>query len=77
LGWICVPRDIPKFARWIATHRLQADVIFSIICILWGGGVWYLIITKNAYSNTLAVVIASLLVCVGIYSLAKRFMKKA
>jgi hypothetical protein len=76
VGWIALRPLIPKLRRFTSSHKSQVDITFSIICILWGSGVWYLIVVKSAYSNVFAVVMASVLVCVGIYSLARRFVRK-
>ena len=67
---------IPKLKRLTSSHKSEVDITFSIICIVWGAGVWYLIVVKSAYNNVFAVVMASILVCVGIYSLARRFVRK-
>jgi hypothetical protein len=61
----------------MSSHGSLIDIVFSVVLILWGAGVWYLIITKNAYKNTFAVIMASILICVGVYCLAKRLLKKA
>ena len=78
VGWLVLRPLIPWIRRLVVAHKSEVDIIFfSIICILWGGGIWYLIVTKHAYSNTLAIVMASGLICVGIYSLAKRLTRHA
>jgi hypothetical protein len=76
VGWIVLRPLIPKLTRFTSSHKSQVDITFSIICIIWGAGVWYLIVVKSAYSNVFAIVMASILVCVGLYSLARRLLRK-
>jgi hypothetical protein len=76
VGWIALRPLMPKLRQFTLSHKSQVNITFSIICILWGAGVWYLIVVKSAYSNVFAIVMASILVCVGIYSLARRLVRK-
>ena len=61
----------PRLRHWLAPNR-NTDIIFSILMIIWGAGVWALVIAKKSYGNTLAVVMASFLLCLGLYSLVAR-----
>ena len=57
VGWIALTPLIPKLREFTLSHKSQVDITFSIICILWGAGVWYLIVVNNAYSNVVALVL--------------------
>jgi hypothetical protein len=77
IAWKAVRPLVPKLGRWVSSHRSLTEIGFSLVLIVWGAGVWYLIVTKNAYSNIFAIVMASILICAGVYFLAKQLLKKA
>jgi len=53
------------------TRKQKLDLIFSVIALVWGGGLWFLLIRSRLYSNISAMVMASILVVVGTYYLIK------
>jgi hypothetical protein len=59
-----------------ATYNARTGLIFSVICIVWGGALWFVILWTQRYDNVLAIVGASTLTCVGVYSLAMSLRKK-
>lgn len=71
IGVIAVRRLTPKLRRWLAPNR-KTDIVFSVLMIIWGGGVWSLIVARKSYNNTFAVVMASFLLCFGLYILVTR-----
>jgi hypothetical protein len=76
IGWKLVRPLVSKIAPWMISNRSLIDIVFSIVCVLWGASIWYLIVTEKAYGNTLAIVMASILLCTGIYYLAKCVITK-
>ena len=68
---------VPKLGRWLAAHRFWTDTIASLVMIIWGAGIWYLLISQNNYTNTLALVLGSFLIGAGIYFLMRQLLKKA
>ena len=54
-----------RFQRWVAAHRSVTEIVGSLVMIVWGASIWYLLISRNNYSNTLAMVMATLLICAG------------
>jgi hypothetical protein len=76
--WLILRPLMPKFRRWLsAPHGVRTNLISAGILIVWGAGLWILIVTKHSYDNTLAMVAASVLLCVGIFSLVNTFRKRA
>jgi hypothetical protein len=59
-----------------ATYKARTNLIFSIICIVWGGAIWFVILWTRRYDNVLSIVAASILVCVGAYSLVMSLRKR-
>jgi prolipoprotein diacylglyceryltransferase len=57
---------LPRFVRLMTAYPNHTAVVFSILMIVWGGGIWYLLISKNDYSNKFAMIMASLIACTGI-----------
>ena len=77
IGWRLVRPLVPKLGSWRSSHQSFTGTILPVVLIVWGTGVWYLIVAKNAYSNTFAMIMASILICAGIYFLVKLLLKKA
>ena len=73
--WFASRRLRRGLRQSLVTNKSRTNLIFSIICILWGGAVWFLIISSKRYDNVLAIVMASILVCMGVYSLIKALLK--
>ena len=67
---------MPRIIRWVTAHPQLANTIVSLLLIVWGAFVWYLLISKSNYSNMLAMIMASLLICTGIVFLILGILKK-
>jgi predicted neutral ceramidase superfamily lipid hydrolase len=67
---------MPRLVRLMTAYPNHTAVVFSILMIVWGGGIWYLLISKNDYSNTLAMIMASLVACTGIGLLIISILRK-
>ena len=65
-----------KLRRGMMVQRRWTEPVFSIGMIIWGAGIWYLLISQDNHSNTLAMVMASLLIVTGIYYLLRQILKK-
>jgi hypothetical protein len=76
VGWFATRPLRPILKGLVASNKNRFDLISGIICVLWGGGVWLLIIRYNQYDNVFGIVMASMLICVGLYSLVKRLLKR-
>ena len=63
----------PKLSRWLLKHRSVVATVAPFVFILWGGIMWALIILKRDFSNLVAMVGASVIICMGIFFFFKRF----
>jgi len=59
-----------------AAYNARTGLIFSVILIVWGGAIWVGILTTGRYDNLLAIVAASSLLCIGLFSLVMALRKK-
>jgi heme/copper-type cytochrome/quinol oxidase subunit 3 len=59
-----------------AAYNARTGLIFSVILIVWGGAIWFAILTTRRYDNLLAIVAASSLLCIGLYSLVMALREK-
>ena len=62
-----------RLNRRVLEHKSLVDAVAPFIFILWGGTIWALLILKGDFSNVLAMVMASLLICTGVFFYFKRF----
>lgn len=67
---------MPRFVRWVTAHPQLANTMLSLLMIVWGAVIWYLLISQSNYSNTLAMIMAGLLICTGIVFLIAGILKK-
>ena len=58
--------------RWVLARQPMVDRVASLILVFWGGMIWLLMISKRDFSNVIAIVAASVLVCAGAFFLFKR-----
>lgn len=73
--WVLGRPLIPGLRRLMRAHRNTADIITSVVMIIGGTGIWYLMIAKHDYTNIIAMVMASFLIATGIYFLVRRTFK--
>jgi len=62
-----------KLSRWLLTHRLLVNRVAPFVFIAWGGAIWALMILKGDFSNLIAIVAASVIICIGVFFFFKRF----
>lgn len=62
-----------RLNRWFSEHKSLVDAVAPFVFILWGGTIWSLLIVKGDFSNVLSMVVASLLICAGVFFYFKRF----
>lgn len=76
--WLILRPFIPRYRRWLLSpHPLRTNVILCCVSILWGGGLWALIVTQHSYDNIAAIIAASVLVCGGVFFLIKTLVRRA
>jgi hypothetical protein len=63
-------------AQPTGAYAARTGLIFSVICIIWGGAIWVAILMAQRYDNVLAMVAASSLLCIGLYSLIMSLRKR-
>ena len=62
-----------RLNRWFSEHKSLVDAVAPFVFILWGGAMWALMILKGDFSKVLSMVMASLLICAGVFFYFKRF----
>ena len=62
-----------RLNRWVLEHKSLIDAAAPFVFILWGGVIWALLILKGDFSKVLTMVMASLLICIGVFFYFKRF----
>jgi hypothetical protein len=67
---------MPKYRRWMIAQRHWTEPVFSVGMVIWGAGIWYLMISEDNYSNIPAMVMASSLIGAGVYFLVRQIFKK-
>lgn len=71
---VIVKRPItPKLTRWGLKHQWLVATLGPFVFFLWGGTIWTLIILKGDFSNVVAMVFASLIICTGVFLFFLRF----
>jgi hypothetical protein len=55
----------------MVANPARTNIISSSFCILWGGTIWFLILRSRRFDNNFAMVMATLLVCLGVYYLVR------
>ena len=74
VGWLI----LRPYRKWVRSrHSTRTNVIWCAVAILWGSGLWMLIITQHKYDNTGAVIAGSILVCCGVFSLIRTLVRRA
>ena len=58
-------------AQPTGAYAARTGLIFSVICVVWGGAIWVAILMAQRYDNVLAMIAASSLLCIGLYYLVK------
>jgi len=65
----------PKVHHWVKAHRHWTETGVSLGMIIWGAGIWYLLIAHDNYSNIFAMVMASFSIIIGIYFLGRQILR--
>jgi hypothetical protein len=63
----------PKFRRWVLAHKSLVDTVAPFVFILWGGMIWALLILKSDFSNVPAMIVGSVIICMGVFFFFKRY----
>ena len=63
----------PKLSQWLVAHRSFVETVAPFVFILWGGLIWALMILKDDFSNVIAMIAASVIICIGVIFFFKRF----
>jgi len=63
----------PKFRRWVLAHKSLVDTVAPFVFILWGGTIWALLILKSDFSNVPAMIVGSVIICIGVFFFFKRY----
>ena len=58
---------IPKLTRSVLAHQLLVARVMPYVFLGWGGTIWALIILKNDFTNVLAMVGGSVIICTGVF----------
>jgi hypothetical protein len=53
------------------TRKDKLDLTGSIVLIIWGGALWFLVIRSRLYDNVLAIIFAIINVVIGVVYLIK------
>jgi hypothetical protein len=74
--WRLMRTLVRKLGQWLAPRRYWTDLLFSVVLILWGAIIWYLLISKDDHTNLLAVMVASISMWTGTYCFVRQLAKK-
>ena len=73
---VVASRRLKRGAARTAAYNARTGLIFSVICIVWGGAIWFAILMTRRYDGLLAMAAASSLLCIGLYSLVTGLRKR-
>jgi len=69
---------IRRYYRWAQKpHSTRTNVLLSGILILWGAGMWALMVAKGSYDNKPAMIAATFLACAGVLLVIKSLRRHA
>lgn len=63
----------PKLVEWALKHQWLLATVGPFVLLVWGATIWALLILKDDFSNVLAMVAASGLICTAVFLICKRF----
>lgn len=69
ISFVTLLRRVKRAPTQTAEYNIKSGIIASIICIVWGGGIWLIMLATQRFDNLLAIIAASFLLCTGLYSL--------
>ena len=70
LAWLTRPLN-RRLQRWMEAHRFWSELGASVVMIVWGGSIWYLLISYNNYSNPFAMAAATFFIGFGTFSVIR------
>src|SRR5436853_7885536 len=69
---------IRRYYRWVqGPHSSRTNILMPWILILWGGGMWALLVAKGSYDNKPAMIAATFLSCAGVFLFIKALRRRA
>ncbi len=73
LAVLVIRPNSPRLKRWVSEHKSQVEAVAPFVFLIWGGTIWGLMIFKGDYSNVIAMVMATLIICTAVFFFFKRF----
>jgi hypothetical protein len=69
---------IRRYYRWVqGPHSSRTNILMPGILVLWGGGLWALLIAKGSYDNKPAMIAATVLTCAGVVLVIRALKRRA